>query len=162
MKTSAKRKRHHAKCKWKPVRRKSGTTRNEPHNTKQDKAARLSEGEESVREKCCPRAKIFNFNLRDVLSQLGSPTSAISIHYSCWGLIWASQGSKLIQWCGCGQRRGTGRFAAICRWYNFFCKPAYSNVMAIKAILRYFKLVFGLRINFHMSQVGSVGVPPTW
>jgi len=50
MKTSEKRKRHHAKCKWKPVRGKSGTTRNKPHNAKQEKEARLSEAEWSVRE----------------------------------------------------------------------------------------------------------------
>jgi len=34
MKTNEERKRHHAKCKWKPVRRKGGTTRNETHNAK--------------------------------------------------------------------------------------------------------------------------------
>jgi len=45
MKISEKRKRHHAKCNWKPVKRKSGTTQNEPHNAKQEKVARLSERE---------------------------------------------------------------------------------------------------------------------
>jgi len=37
---------------------------------KQVKAARLSEGEESLREKYCPRVKIPNFNLRDILCRL--------------------------------------------------------------------------------------------
>jgi len=40
----------------------------------------------------------------------------------------------------------------------FFCKPSYDNVLAIKAILRIFELVSGLKINFHKSKVGSVGI----
>jgi len=38
----------------------------------------------------------------------------------------------------------------------FFCKPLYFNVLAIKAILRCFELMSGLKINFQKSQVGSV------
>jgi len=41
----------------------------------------------------------------------------------------------------------------------FFCKLLYDNVLAIKAILRIFELVSGLRINFHNSKVGSVVFP---
>jgi len=41
----------------------------------------------------------------------------------------------------------------------FFCKPSYHNVLVVKAILRSFELVSGLRVNFHKSEVGSVGVP---
>jgi len=53
--------------------KKSNTIRNEPHNAKQEKAARLSEGEGSLREKCLPRVKIPNVNLRDILRLLGAP-----------------------------------------------------------------------------------------
>jgi len=50
MKTSEKKKWHHKK-----------------RIAKQEKAVRLSKGEESVREKCCPRVKILNFNWKDIL-----------------------------------------------------------------------------------------------
>jgi len=40
----------------------------------------------------------------------------------------------------------------------FFCKPSHQNVLAVKAILRSFELVLGLRVNFHKSVVGVVGV----
>jgi len=74
MKISEKRRWYHTKCKWKPVKRKSDTTRNEPHNAKQE---RLSEAEESVRGKCCPRFNISleipNFNSRNILCRLGAP-----------------------------------------------------------------------------------------
>jgi len=40
----------------------------------------------------------------------------------------------------------------------FFWKPSYHNVLAIKAILRSFEMVSGLRVNFHKSVVGSVGI----
>jgi len=36
----------------------------------------------------------------------------------------------------------------------FFCKPSYHNVLVIKAILKSFKMVSGLRVNFHKSVVG--------
>ena len=39
-----------------------------------------------------------------------------------------------------------------------FCKPTYQNVLTVKAILRCFELVSGLRINFHKSAVGVVGI----
>jgi len=40
----------------------------------------------------------------------------------------------------------------------FFCNPSYHNVLVIKAILRSFELVSGLRVNFHKSTVGAVGI----
>jgi len=40
----------------------------------------------------------------------------------------------------------------------FFCNPSYHNVMVIKAILRSFELVSRLRVNFHKSMVGAVGI----
>jgi len=40
----------------------------------------------------------------------------------------------------------------------FFCSPTYQNVLVIKAMLRSFELVSGLRVNFHKSTVGAVGV----
>ena len=40
----------------------------------------------------------------------------------------------------------------------FFCKPSYHNVLVVKAILRSFEMVSGLRVNFHKSVVGSVGI----
>jgi len=40
----------------------------------------------------------------------------------------------------------------------FFCKPSYHKVLAIKAILRSFEMVSGLRVNFHKSVVGSLGI----
>ena len=40
----------------------------------------------------------------------------------------------------------------------FFCKPSYHNVLVVKAILRSFELVLGLRVNFNKREVGSVGV----
>ena len=40
----------------------------------------------------------------------------------------------------------------------FFSSPSYHNVLVIKAILRSFELVSGLRVNFHKSRVGAVGI----
>jgi len=40
----------------------------------------------------------------------------------------------------------------------FFCEPSYHNVLVVKAILRSFEVVSGLRVNFHKSVVGSVGI----
>ena len=40
----------------------------------------------------------------------------------------------------------------------FFCQLKYQCILAIKAILRSFEVVFGLRVNFHKSHVGAVGV----
>jgi len=40
----------------------------------------------------------------------------------------------------------------------FFCQPKYECMVAIKAILRSFDIVSGLKVNFHKSQVGAVGV----
>jgi len=41
----------------------------------------------------------------------------------------------------------------------FFFKPAYHNILAVKAILRCFEVVSRLRVNFHKSEVGFVGLP---
>jgi len=40
----------------------------------------------------------------------------------------------------------------------FFCEPSYHNMLVVKAILKLFELVSGLRINFHKSEVRSVGI----
>jgi len=40
----------------------------------------------------------------------------------------------------------------------FFCEPLYHNTLVVKAILRSFELVSGLRVNFHKSEVGFVGI----
>jgi len=40
----------------------------------------------------------------------------------------------------------------------FFCKPKYECIMAIKSILQCFEIMFGLKVNFHKSSVGSIGV----
>jgi len=40
----------------------------------------------------------------------------------------------------------------------FFCSPTYHNVLVIKAMLRSFELVSGLRVNFHKSTVGVAGI----
>lgn len=40
----------------------------------------------------------------------------------------------------------------------FFCNPSYHNVLSVKAILKCFELVLGLRVNFHKSALGVVGI----
>jgi len=40
----------------------------------------------------------------------------------------------------------------------FFYNPSYQNMLVIKAILRSFELVLGLKVNFHKSTVGFVGI----
>jgi len=40
----------------------------------------------------------------------------------------------------------------------FFCKPSCYNVLVVKVILRSFEVVSGLRVNFHKSVVGLVGI----
>ena len=52
---------------------KQRSTPHEPHIAKQVKAGTLSEGEESLRQKCCPRVKIPNFKSRDILRRLEAP-----------------------------------------------------------------------------------------
>ena len=39
-----------------------------------------------------------------------------------------------------------------------FCQPTYENVLTFKAILWRFELASGLKVNFHKSQVGGIGV----
>jgi len=39
----------------------------------------------------------------------------------------------------------------------FFCKPSYHDLLTVKAILRCFELVSGLRVNFRKSAIGVVG-----
>ena len=34
----------------------------------------------------------------------------------------------------------------------------YNCILAVKAILRSFKLVSGLKVNFHKSKIGAVGI----
>ena len=40
----------------------------------------------------------------------------------------------------------------------FFYEPSYHNVLVVKAILRSFEVVSRLRVNFHKSVVGLVGI----
>lgn len=40
----------------------------------------------------------------------------------------------------------------------FFCQPKINSIIAIKAVLRCFEIVSGLKVNFHKSFFGSVGV----
>jgi len=40
----------------------------------------------------------------------------------------------------------------------FFCQPKYKCMVAIKAILRNFEIVSGLKVNFHKSQVEAIGI----
>lgn len=40
----------------------------------------------------------------------------------------------------------------------FFCKPKYQCIMAIKSILRCFEIMSSLKVNFHKTSVGSIGV----
>lgn len=42
--------------------------------------------------------------------------------------------------------------------FFFFCQPKFQCILAIKVILRSFELIYGLKINFHKSLVGTVGV----
>ena len=45
---------------------------------------------------------------------------------------------------------------------TFFGKTSMENVKAIKAILRTFELVSGLKINFAKSCFGAFGVTDQW
>jgi len=40
----------------------------------------------------------------------------------------------------------------------FVCEPNVQNIMCIKAILRCFELSSGLKVNFHKSKIGAIGV----
>ena len=40
----------------------------------------------------------------------------------------------------------------------FFCKASIQSVMTLKAILKCFELVYGLKVNYSKSKVGGVGV----
>jgi len=40
----------------------------------------------------------------------------------------------------------------------FFCQPNYQSILAIKTMLRCFEITSGLKVNFHKSQVGAIGV----
>ena len=40
----------------------------------------------------------------------------------------------------------------------FVCESKVQNIMCIKAILRCFELSFGLRVNYHKSKIGAIGV----
>lgn len=43
----------------------------------------------------------------------------------------------------------------------FFVEDSLQNVLCIKSILRSFKMVSGLKINFHKSSIGGIGVVDT-
>ena len=38
------------------------------------------------------------------------------------------------------------------------CQASHQDVMTVKTILRYFELASGLKMNFHKSKIGAVGV----
>jgi len=40
----------------------------------------------------------------------------------------------------------------------FFCQPNFQSIMALKMVLCCFEITFGLKINFHKSYVGTLGV----
>ena len=40
----------------------------------------------------------------------------------------------------------------------FFCEPFLHNVLAVKAMLRSFEMISGLRVNFRKSAIGAVGI----
>ena len=40
----------------------------------------------------------------------------------------------------------------------FVCQPKYQSILAIKVILRSFKVVLSLKVNFYKSQVDAVGI----
>jgi len=40
----------------------------------------------------------------------------------------------------------------------FFCQAETQNILTIKSILRFFELVSGLKVKFHKSKVGGIGV----
>jgi len=40
----------------------------------------------------------------------------------------------------------------------FICEPNYESIFTLKYILRCFKVALGLRINFHKSMIGAIGV----
>ncbi|KAH1202965.1 putative ribonuclease H protein [Glycine max] len=59
-------------------------------------------------------------------------------------------------------RVGSETYYAPCLGSFFISKPTLDNVSAIKAILRSFELVSGLRINFAKSQFGAIGQSEEW
>jgi len=40
----------------------------------------------------------------------------------------------------------------------FFCQPNFQYVLIIKTILRSFELTSGLKVKFHKSQIGAIGI----
>ena len=40
----------------------------------------------------------------------------------------------------------------------FFCQPKFNCIIAIKVILRSFEIVSGLKVNFHKSKIGTLGI----
>ena len=40
----------------------------------------------------------------------------------------------------------------------FFCKPGVKNIVAIKSILRCYEIASGLKVNFHKSELGGIGI----
>jgi len=40
----------------------------------------------------------------------------------------------------------------------FVCQSKYQSILAIKAILRSFEVVSGLKVNFYKNQMGGVGI----
>jgi len=40
----------------------------------------------------------------------------------------------------------------------FFCQPKLKCILAIKVILRSFEIASGLKVNFHKSKIGAVGI----
>jgi len=57
---------------------------------------------------------------------------------------------------------GTGRVKVdLLQFANdtlFFCEPFLHNVLAVKAMLRSFEMISGLRVNFRKSAIGAVGI----
>jgi len=43
----------------------------------------------------------------------------------------------------------------------FFCQPKFNCILVIKAILRSCEIVSGLKVNFHKSKIGALGVSNT-
>jgi len=74
------------------------------------------------------------------------------------GLVRKTSNKKLMEGVQVGTREIQIDILQLTNDMLFFCHPSYDNMLVIKAILRCFKLISRLRVNFHKSRVGVTGV----
>jgi len=74
------------------------------------------------------------------------------------GLVREASRVEILEWVIVGKKEVEVKLLQFADDTILFCQPKYKYLVAIKTVLHSFKIVSRLKVNFHKSQVGAVGV----